>query len=70
MQQSLLPEIETFMAETGLSEHRAGILLANNGRLVERLRDEKRIWPETEIQVRQSLARERAKRLARQDGAV
>ena len=50
------------MSATGLSAHRTGILLARNGKLVDRLRAGGRIWPETEAAVRESLARERARR--------
>ncbi|UVC14736.1 hypothetical protein [Mesorhizobium onobrychidis] len=40
------------MTETGLSAYRFGILAAKNGRLVERLRNGGRIWPETELEIR------------------
>lgn len=62
MQQSLLSEIETFMADTGLSAHRTGMLLARNGKLLERLRAGGRIWPETEAQIRDRLATETMRR--------
>lgn len=62
MKHSLTSELDKFIAETGLSEHRAGIILAKNGRLVERLRENRRIWPETEKKVWASIAREREKR--------
>lgn len=59
MSSDLLSEIERFLDETGMGEHRFGILAVKNGRLVERLRAGKtpggktaRIWPETETQVR------------------
>ena len=52
MSKSLLPEIEVFMSEHGLSPYRFGILAAKNGRLVERLRTGGRIWPETEMEIR------------------
>ena len=48
----LLKDIETFLADTGLSEHRFGILAAKNGRIVPRLRAGGRVWPETEMQIR------------------
>ncbi|MBN8293244.1 hypothetical protein JI664_14815 [Rhodobacter sp. NTK016B] len=62
MSQKLISEIETFIAETGLSEHRVGILLAGNGRLVGRLRKGSRVWPETECKIRNALRAERVKR--------
>lgn len=52
MSKTLLPEIEAFLAEHGLSAYRFGILAAKNGRLVERLRSGGRIWPETEAEIR------------------
>jgi len=59
---SLLQELDAFALETGLSEHRVGIILAKNGRLIPRLREGRRIWPETEQQVREAMAKERADR--------
>ncbi|MCD1619161.1 hypothetical protein K7H20_13910 [Salipiger manganoxidans] len=61
---TLIQEIDAFLAETGLSEHRAGIILASNGRLIPRLRDGGRVWPETEEAVRGAIARERQARLS------
>jgi len=52
MTQKLLSDIHAFMAETGLSPFRFGILAVKNGRLVDRLRDGGRVWPETEIAIR------------------
>lgn len=52
MRSEILPAIEAFMRAEKIGEHRFGILAANNGRLVERLRAGRRIWPETEDQVR------------------
>lgn len=62
MKNDLLSEIRQFMAEAGLGEHRFGILAVNNGRLVERLEDGRRLWPETEARVRAFIASERARR--------
>jgi len=62
MQTELLTDIDRFQAETGLSEHRIGILLARNGKLVGRLRAGGRIWPETAARIRTALAAERRKR--------
>lgn len=58
--QNLLPEIERFLAETGMGEFRFGLLSARNGRLVERLRKGRRVWPETESQIRAYMISERA----------
>lgn len=65
MQPSLLTDIETFMADTGLSAHRTGILLARNGKLIDRLKAGGRIWPETEALIRKNLAAEAARRSGR-----
>lgn len=62
MNNSITSDLDQFLMETGLSEHRAGILLARNGRLIDRLRSGGRIWPETEDKIRAAMARERAKR--------
>lgn len=51
------------MAATGLSVHRVGMLLARNGKLVERLRAGGRIWPETEAAIRERLRVETAQRI-------
>ena len=58
----LISEIERFMAERGISEHRFGILAVKNGRLVERLRSGGRIWPDTEERIREFMRADRAKR--------
>lgn len=48
----LLSEIDAFLAETGMSDYRFGIRAASNGRLLERLRERGRVWPETEMKIR------------------
>lgn len=70
MTKKLLSELEDLMADTGLSAHRVGILCANNGRIVDRLRDGKRIWPETEKKVRGNIGRLRAQRTQTPEGAT
>lgn len=62
MKEHLLSEIEEFLRETGISEYRFGFLAVRNGRLVERLRAGRRIWPETEAEVREFISEARAKR--------
>lgn len=52
----LISEIDAFLAEFRIGEHRFGILAANNGRLVERLRSGGRVWPETEERIRSFMA--------------
>jgi hypothetical protein len=67
---TLLSDIEAFLAETGMGEYRFGIRAVRNGRLIERLRQGTtpergkpvRIWPETEREIRDFMAAERARR--------
>lgn len=61
MNTKLLSEIEKFMSEAKLGPHRFGLLAAKNGRLVDRLREGRRVWPETEKQVLAYIAAERRK---------
>lgn len=60
MKSDLLSEIDEFLASERIGPHRFGILAANNGRLVERLRAGGRIWPETEEQIRSFIASRRS----------
>ena len=69
MSTSILHDLERLRADTGLSEHRLGILVARNGRLFERVRDGGRMWPETAAKVRAGIARVRAERAAQTEGA-
>lgn len=62
MKNPIIKDLEQFMQDTGLSAHRAGMLLVNNGRLIERLRAGCRVWPETEAKIRAAIARETVKR--------
>jgi len=70
MNNTLLADIEAFLAETGMHEYRFGMLAAKNGRLVERLRGGTtpkrnrpvRIWPDTEMQIRAFMMAERQRR--------
>ena len=62
MAKSLLSDIEKFMADYGIGEHRFGMLAIKNGRLVERLRDGRRVWPETEEKIKEFLIAERVRR--------
>lgn len=63
MQTDLLSIVERFAADANLSDHRAGMVLAKNGRLLERLRDPKRkIWPDTAASIRAAVVREREAR--------
>lgn len=58
----LLSKVEAFKAESGLSDHRVGIVLARDGRLLERLRDGRRVWPEKAVEIRESIERECSQR--------
>lgn len=62
MSTHLLSEIDRFLSEFPMSDHRFGLLAARNGRLVERLRQGCRVWPETDSQVRAFIIAERQKR--------
>lgn len=63
MKKTLLSEIDAFRAISGLSDYTFGLRAARNGRLVQRLRDGGRVWPETEAMVR-SFIRSEMKRLS------
>ena len=62
MYHDLLEEIEAFQRDSGLSDDRVGKVLHNNGRLLERLRAGRRVWPEAVAQIRLNIASERAAR--------
>lgn len=69
MYAKLLSDIDEFLELTGMTEYRFGILAARNGRLLERLRAGKRVWPETEALIRGFMIAER-RRLAEQERAA
>ena len=52
MTTTLLSDIDQFLSRHDMADYRFGWLAVKNGRLVERLRDGRRVWPETEMQVR------------------
>jgi len=69
MHGDLLSEIDAFLADAHIGEHRFGMLAAKNGRLVERLRAGTTptgkavlIRPETEQAIRGFIVAEREKR--------
>ena len=53
---TLLDDIDAFLLRTGISQGRFGLKAANNGRLVARLREGRRVWPETEEKIRVFMA--------------
>jgi hypothetical protein len=65
----LIVEIDAFLAESRIGEHRFGILAAKNGRLVERLRSGGRVWPETEERVRAFMEQRRNSRSVKRENA-
>jgi DNA-binding sugar fermentation-stimulating protein len=69
MAHDILIEVERFQAVTGLSDHRVGIVLANNGRLLERLRESRRIWPETVEKIRDAIEEETSRRKCASENA-
>jgi hypothetical protein len=54
--QSLLSEIDAFLAETGMGESYFGKCAAQNSEVVKRLRRGGRIWPDTESGIRRFIA--------------
>ena len=59
---SLIELIETFLSETGMGASYFGKVAAGNSEIVPRLRNGKRVWPETEQKVRAFIRTERQKR--------
>ena len=49
---TLLQEIDAFLSETRMGESYFGKKAAGNSELVARLREGRRVWPETEAKVR------------------
>jgi hypothetical protein len=70
----LLAEIEGFLADTGMGPSYFGKLASGNSEVVARLRNGKRVWPETEAKLRafmiahRRMEKERS-RLSRRDDA-
>ncbi len=60
MTPDLLSEIELFLAKTGMGPSYFGRLAAGNSELIGRLRRGRRVWPETELQVREFIRGYRA----------
>jgi len=65
-----MADIDAFLAETKMGEYRFGYLAAKNGRLVERLRAGRRVWPDTEINVRAFMQARRALDRSKSAGAA
>lgn len=65
MNKTLLLEIEKFQARFPMSDYRFGWLAARNGKLVERLREGGRNWPDTEMRVRAFILSESQRRSTR-----
>jgi hypothetical protein len=57
---SLLREIEEFLAVKPMGEAYFGKCAARNSELVRRLREGRRVWPETEMAVRAYILSQRA----------
>lgn len=57
--QQILPEIESFLSETGMGESYFGKKAVGNSELVDRLRNGRRIWPDTEERVRDFIESQR-----------
>lgn len=67
---ALISEIEAFLSETGMSAYYFGMLAASNGRLVDRLRAGRKIWPDTEARVRAFIRHERKTRRSASERAA
>lgn len=65
MTQPLLPQIEQFLTASGYSEYTFGRMAAQNGRLVERLRNGDPVLTSTDAKVRAWLAANADKRSSR-----
>ncbi|MFC0246820.1 hypothetical protein ACFOLL_13105 [Falsochrobactrum ovis] len=65
MSTKLLNDIEEFLSETGMSAYTFGFEAVRNGRLVERLRMGRRVWPETQAEIRAFMRVERSKRISK-----
>jgi hypothetical protein len=52
MSNSLLSDIQSFLAESGMSASYFGRCACGNSELVERLKSGRRVWPDTEVRVR------------------
>lgn len=61
---SLLTEIEVFLSETRMSASYFGKLASGNSELVKRLRDGRRIWPETDVKIRAFIMAKRQEKKA------
>jgi len=53
----LIEDVDQFLAATGMGGYTFGIRAVKNGRLVDRLRSGGRVWPETEHQIRDFMAK-------------
>jgi len=56
MDHELLQEIERFLSETDMGETYFGLKAARNPHLVARLREGRRVWPDTAARVRAFIA--------------
>jgi hypothetical protein len=61
---SLIEEIDAFLAETGMGASYFGKQATGNSEIVKRLREGRRVWPETEKQVRDFIKAQRRMRAA------
>lgn len=52
MHPTLLREIDAFLTESGMGESYFGKVATGNSEVVSRLRDGRRVWPETEAKIR------------------
>jgi CHASE3 domain sensor protein len=62
MSVNLIDEIDAFLEEFGIGDHRFGMLATKNGRLLERLRAGGRLYPDVERKIRDFMRDERDRR--------
>lgn len=65
--ESLLEEIDGFLAESGMGQSYFGKKAVGNSEIVQRLRDNRRCWPDTEERIRVFISAERQRRNLRAD---
>ena len=59
--EKLIGEIDAFITKTGIGETYFGAKAINNSALVARLKDGRRIWPDTEAEIRAFIKTEGAR---------
>lgn len=66
----ILQDIEAFLSATGMTKTEFGLSALNDGKLIDNLRDGRRIWPETEKKIRDFIKSHRAPEARAESGQV